>query len=209
MSPLGPAVTAEARQAVRGRPGGDHEGRLRHHQGPDEGQQGQDRRRRRQGLSGRRHRAGKHGLPASTASSARPRRRTRETLRTEPMADRSDANLSLQWRPARHGRAALEWVARRSESDRHAGRRAILVGLAIFSVFLRAGRKVAGRALPAHVQRRLRHLVLHPEHAVARLAAASGRALRGAAGAARAGRDRRRGRDRARRHGRRRGRRCR
>ncbi len=53
----------------------------------------------------------------------------------------------------------------------------------------------------AHVQRRVRHLVLDPEHAVAGLAAASGGALRGAAGAARSRGHRWRGGDRARRYG--------
>ena len=72
--------------------------------------------------------------------------------------------------------------------------RAVLVSLLLFGVFIALTGAIPLDVYPRDVPRRVRHLVLVPEHAAARRAADADRALHRAAGAARPGRDRRRGR---------------
>ena len=71
---------------------------------------------------------------------------------------------------------------------------ALLASLVLFGIFVAAVREEPARSLFLYVSGRVRHLVLLAEHADPRRAAHSHRAVHGAAGAARHGDHRRRGR---------------
>ena len=166
MSPLGPAVSDARERSSTRTLGRNHEGWLRR------SSRGRSRTTRATGrrAPGRRSRRPRSSSKAwtiwSRASSARPPERS--------AAARNAAMTDTTWRPCRTGTdrrarpcaAGLEWACAAR------GRRSSIplaapdaVGMALFSIFIAVLGKSPAAALRVDVTRRLRHLVLGPEHA--------------------------------------------